>query len=71
MQQQKYAYIVTPNVDHVAFINKNDTDIFGMLIADIYEQADISVCDSRVLALLIRNIMIYLRCYPSFNLIGV
>ena len=54
MQQQKYAYVVTPNVDHVAFINKNDNDIFGMRIADIYEQADISVCDSRVLALLIR-----------------
>ena len=50
MQQQKYAYVVTPNVDHVAFINKNDNDIFGMRIADIYEQADISVCDSRVLA---------------------
>lgn len=54
MQRQKYAYIVTPNVDHVAFIDKNDTDVFGMHIADIYEQADISVCDSRVLALLIR-----------------
>lgn len=54
MQQQNYAYIVTPNVDHVAFIDKNDTDVFGVHIADIYEQADISVCDSRVLALLIR-----------------
>lgn len=54
MAKQKYAYIVTPNVDHVAFINKNNTDIFDMRIADVYEQADVSLCDSRVLALLIR-----------------
>ena len=44
----RYAYVVTPNVDHVVRIHRED----GLL--GLYEMADLCLCDSRILWLLAR-----------------
>ena len=43
-----YAYLVTPNVDHVVRIDREPT------LRPLYNDADICVCDSRILRLLAR-----------------
>jgi exopolysaccharide biosynthesis WecB/TagA/CpsF family protein len=43
-----YAYVVTPNVDHIIRIHKEPA------LRELYDSADICVCDSRVLRILAR-----------------
>lgn len=43
-----YRYIVTPNVDHVVRVHREPE------LRDLYESADLCVCDSRILRLLAR-----------------
>jgi exopolysaccharide biosynthesis WecB/TagA/CpsF family protein len=43
-----YGYIVTPNVDHVVRLNRDPT------LGPLYEDADLCLCDSRILRLLAR-----------------
>lgn len=45
-----FAYIVTINADHFLFLNRN-----GPELRNVYEQAWISVCDSKILKLLARR----------------
>lgn len=51
----RFRYIVTPNVDHVVRVNdKPDTK-------KLYEGADLSVCDSRILKILANNLNILIK----------
>jgi len=43
-----YAYVVTPNVDHIIRLHKDPA------LRDLYDSADICVCDSRILRILAR-----------------
>ena len=45
-----FAYLVTPNVDHLVRLHRNDPAQPGL--AEIYREARFCTCDSRVLALL-------------------
>lgn len=49
--QTPFGYIVTPNVDHVVRLNG---DVREAALGAAYTNADLCVCDSRVLALLAR-----------------
>lgn len=52
---ESFRYIVTPNVDHIVRIqNRPKTKLF-------YEEADLSVCDSRILKKLANNLNIPIR----------
>src|SRR5687768_1977611 len=46
--QSPYGYIVTPNVDHLVKLESHPR------LRAIYEDADLCVCDSRILSLLAR-----------------
>ncbi|MGZ9100975.1 MAG: hypothetical protein ACXW3O_14850, partial [Brevundimonas sp.] len=48
MARAPYGYVVTPNVDHVIKL------MDGRVPRDVYEGADLKICDSRVLAHLAR-----------------
>lgn len=50
-QQDRFAYLVTPNVDHVVGLSRGSDDA---LIRAAYEQADLVLCDSRILQMLAR-----------------
>lgn len=45
-----FAYLVTPNVDHLVRLHRNDPALPGL--AEIYRDARFCTCDSRVLAML-------------------
>jgi exopolysaccharide biosynthesis WecB/TagA/CpsF family protein len=45
-KNEKFAYIVTPNVDHIVRINEN------LQLYDIYNSAALSLCDSRIIKIL-------------------
>ncbi|MFW8592243.1 WecB/TagA/CpsF family glycosyltransferase [Glaciecola sp. 2405UD65-10] len=49
-----FKYVVTPNVDHLARLLDNTTDLMP-----IYESADLCLCDSRIL-----KIMFHKKGYP-------
>ena len=52
---EDFRYIITPNVDHIVRIESHpDTKLF-------YEEADLSVCDSRILKKLANNLDIPIR----------
>jgi exopolysaccharide biosynthesis WecB/TagA/CpsF family protein len=57
-----YAYIVTPNVDHVVRAHREPQ------LRDLYEEADLCVCDSRILRLLARISGIRLSLIPGSDL---
>jgi exopolysaccharide biosynthesis WecB/TagA/CpsF family protein len=57
---------VTPNVDHVVRLHRNDRDVLGL--ADIYRQARFCPCDSRVLARLAKWRGIDLPVSPGSDL---
>lgn len=62
--QSKYKYVVTPNVDHVVRL---DTP-HGRELRSLYDEADLCVCDSRVLKLLARFHHIDLPLVPGSDL---
>ena len=57
-----YRYIVTPNVDHVVRAHREPE------LRDLYESADLCVCDSRILRLLARFSGIKLPLVPGSDL---
>ncbi|HYD28993.1 WecB/TagA/CpsF family glycosyltransferase [Brevundimonas sp.] len=57
-----YAWVVTPNVDHVIKL------MDGRVEADVYRDADLKVCDSRILAHLARLRGKALAVYPGSDL---
>lgn len=62
MARGPYAYVVTPNVDHVIKL------MDGRVEADVYRAADLMVCDSRILAHLARLRGKALAVYPGSDL---
>ena len=62
MARGPYAYVVTPNVDHVIKL------MDGRVEADVYRAADLKVCDSRILAHLARLRGKTLAVYPGSDL---
>lgn len=62
MARGPYAYVVTPNVDHVIKL------MDGRVEADVYRAADLKVCDSRILAHLARLRGKALAVYPGSDL---
>ena len=59
-----FAYVVTPNVDHMVQIAANPS-----LLRPIYDAATIRLCDSRILALLARMRGVTLSVVPGSDLI--
>ena len=58
----RYAYVVTPNVDHVVFLHRHPE------LRELYENADLCVCDSRILRFLARLRGIDLPLVPGSDL---
>lgn len=62
MARGPYGYVVTPNVDHVIKL------MDGRVEADVYADADLKVCDSRILAHLARLRGKMLSVYPGSDM---
>ena len=61
-----FQYLVTPNVDHMVRLHKDSSEIAGL--ADAYSNADLCVCDSKVLARLARWRGVELPVVPGSDL---
>ncbi|HEX8661715.1 MAG TPA: WecB/TagA/CpsF family glycosyltransferase [Brevundimonas sp.] len=62
MARAPYGYVVTPNVDHVIKL------MDGRISRDIYDGADLKICDSRILAHLARLRGLTLPVYPGSDM---
>lgn len=63
---QPFAYVITPNVDHAVQLQKGDA-----LLRRTFEDADLCVCDSRVLGRLARLRGLALPIVPGSDLTGI
>jgi exopolysaccharide biosynthesis WecB/TagA/CpsF family protein len=63
----KYQYLVTPNVDHMVRLHKQGDQIPDL--ADAYRDADLCVCDSKVLARLAKWRNLELPVIPGSDLV--
>lgn len=63
--QNRFAYLVTPNVDHVVRLHSDWSD---MRIRQSYLDADICVCDSRILQMLAKPLGVNLEVLPGSDL---
>ena len=61
-----YAFLVTPNVDHIVRLHKSGAGLPGL--AEAYRNADLCTCDSRVLARLAKWRGIYLPVITGSDL---
>lgn len=59
----RFAYIVTPNVDHVVRLQRNRSDLWPA-----YRNAWMVLCDSRILATLARRFRFSLQVLPGSDL---
>lgn len=62
MARGPYAYVVTPNVDHVIKL------MDGRVGREVYADADLKICDSRILAHLARLRGLRLPVYPGSDM---
>ena len=53
MGERPFSYVVTPNVDHVVALRRTPPDRRGEAFRMAYQDADLVLCDSQVLARLI------------------
>ncbi len=53
-QSEQFSYVVTPNVDHVVRLHRELSQPNGDGLRRAYDDADLRLCDSRILALLAR-----------------
>ncbi|MDF0541686.1 WecB/TagA/CpsF family glycosyltransferase [Sphingobium sp. H39-3-25] len=60
-----FAYIVTPNVDHVVRLQRSRSDLWPA-----YRSAWMTLCDSRILAMLARRVGCALPVVPGSDLTG-
>lgn len=67
-QHSGFAYIVTPNVDHVVRLHRARGDADGDLLWRAYREADLCLCDSRILSLLARRSQIDLPVVAGSDL---
>ncbi len=58
-----FAYVVTPNVDHVVRLQRKRPDLWP-----VYRSAWATLCDSRIIALLARRIGVVLPVIPGSDL---
>lgn len=61
-----YAFLITPNVDHIVRLHKNGAALPGL--AEAYRNAGLCTCDSRVLARLAKWRGIHLPVIPGSDL---
>lgn len=61
----KFAYIVTPNVDHVVRLERAGPELHR-----IYRQADLCLCDSQILRAIARLLGIRLTLVPGSDLVA-
>ena len=64
-----YAYCITPNVDHIVRLEAKQENGDGL--RNVYREADLCVCDSRVLSALARQHRIRLPVVPGSDLTGL
>lgn len=62
MAREPYGFVVTPNVDHVVKL------MDGRVDADLYQSADLKICDSRILSHLARLRGLRLPVYPGSDM---
>ena len=62
MARAPYGYVVTPNVDHVIKL------MDGRVPREVYDGADLKICDSRILAHLARLRGLALPVYPGSDM---
>lgn len=62
-----YEYLVTPNVDHVVRLHKQGDEVPGL--AEAYRDADLCICDSKVLARLAKWRSVKLPVIPGSDLV--
>jgi len=62
MARTSYGYVVTPNVDHVIKL------MDGRVPRDVYDGADLKICDSRILSHLARLRGVVLPVYPGSDM---
>lgn len=58
-----FAYVVTPNVDHAVRLQRSRSDLWP-----VYRAAGLTLCDSRILALLARQAGLVLPVIPGSDL---
>lgn len=63
----KYEYLVTPNVDHVVRLHNQDEKVPGL--AEAYRDADLCICDSKVLARLAKWRNVKLPVIPGSDVV--
>ncbi|SMD20160.1 WecB/TagA/CpsF family glycosyltransferase [Rhizobium sp. RU36D] len=63
IHDRPYRYLVTPNVDHVV------NYVSGKIPLEVYDQASVKLCDSRVLRLLAKLKGRHLVLYPGSDLV--
>jgi len=63
--QSKYAYVVTPNVDHIIRLERS-----GPNLHQVYSQAALCLCDSRILRSVARVLGVRLTLVPGSDLVG-
>jgi exopolysaccharide biosynthesis WecB/TagA/CpsF family protein len=63
-----FSYVVTPNVDHVVRLHGTAAGPDGDVVRGAYDQADVRLCDSRILALLARRSGLRLPVVAGSNL---
>jgi exopolysaccharide biosynthesis WecB/TagA/CpsF family protein len=64
-----YAYLVTPNVDHLVRLHGEGSEAPGL--AEVYRQADFCTCDSKVLARLAKWRGVDLPVVPGSDLVAI
>ncbi len=64
-RESAYAYVVTPNVDHMLNLRRDQA------LRRIYEEADLCLCDSRILARLASLSGIELHVVPGSELVSL
>ena len=62
-----FAYVVTPNVDHVVRLAREPA---GSTVRKAYDGASLCLCDSRVLARLAKSVGVVLPVVPGSDLTG-
>lgn len=64
VKKKRFSYVVTPNVDHVVALHRAQDAV----MSNAYAQADLTLCDSRILAMLARQSGLKLDPVPGSNL---
>lgn len=67
--QMAFSYVVTPNVDHVVRLYESDES--ERTLKPLYDQADLCLCDSKILHLLARARDVNLPVVPGSELTGL